>query len=70
MPSSVIRAFSYDERRRRLTIAFVSGEIYAYDGVPPQVVEDFRAAPSRGRFFGPNIRDSYPYRRLSRHDAA
>lgn len=65
MPSSVIRRFRYDEGRRRLTVTFVSGEVYEYEDVPPEVTEDFRAARSKGRFFGPNIRDRYSYRRLT-----
>ena len=65
MPSSVIRRFRYDERRRRLTVTFVSGEVYEYEDVPPEVTEDFRAARSKGRYFGPNIRDRYPYRRVT-----
>ncbi|MEH6663594.1 MAG: KTSC domain-containing protein [Brevundimonas sp.] len=66
MPSSVIRRFHYDEAARRLRIVFVSGDVYEYDGVPPEVIADFRAAPSRGRFFGPNIRDRYVFRRVER----
>ena len=64
MPSSVIRRFSYDEPHRRLRVMFTSGDVYDYDRVPPDVVEDLRAAPSKGRFFGPNIRTRYPYRRV------
>jgi len=66
VPSSVIRRFSYDETQRRLRVTFVSGDVYDYDQVPPEVVADFRAARSKGRFFGPNIRDAYPYRRVER----
>jgi len=66
MPSSVIRRFTCDETQRRLRVTFVSGDVYDYAGVPPEVVEDFRAAPSKGRFFGPHIRDRYPYRRIER----
>ena len=64
MPSSVIRRFSYDEPRRRLRVTFVSGDVYEYDGVPPEVNAAFRDAFSKGRFFGPNIRDRYPFRRV------
>lgn len=64
MPSSVIRRFRYDEGRR-LTVTFVSGEVYEYDDVPPDVTEDFLASWSKGRFFGPNTRDRYPYRRVT-----
>ncbi len=66
MPSSVIRRFSYDEPRRRLRVTFTSGDVYDYDGVPPEVVADFKAAFSKGRFFGPNIRDRFAYRRVER----
>ena len=66
MPSSVIRRFSYDPPRRRLRVTFVSGDVYEYDGVPPEVDAAFREAGSKGRFFGPNIRDRYPYRRVER----
>lgn len=66
MPSSVIRLYRYDEAARRLRIVFVSGDVYDYEDVPPQVIEDFRASPSKGRFFGPNIRDRYRYRRVAR----
>jgi hypothetical protein len=66
MPSSVIRRFSYDEPHRRLRVTFTSGDVYDYEAVPPEVVADFRAAFSKGRFFGPNIRDRYRYRRVER----
>ncbi len=66
MPSSVIRRFSYDEPHRRLRVTFTSSDVYDYDDVPPEVVEGFRAAFSKGRFFGPNIRDRYAYRRVER----
>ncbi|WP_428151533.1 KTSC domain-containing protein [Brevundimonas sp.] len=65
MPSSVIRWFRYEEPGRVLRVGFTSGEVYDYENVPPKVVEGLKAAPSRGRFFGPNIRDRYPYRRVT-----
>lgn len=66
MPSSVIRSFRYDPEARRLRIVFTSGDVYDYDRVPPELVRDFRAAPSKGRFFGPHIRDAFRYRRVIR----
>lgn len=66
MPSSVIRRFSYDEPNRRLRVTFTSGDVYEYDEVPPEVNAAFRAAFSKGQFFGPNIRDRYPYRRVEK----
>lgn len=64
MPSSVIRRFNYDEPRRRLRVTFVSGDVYDYIGVPPEVAEGFRAAFSKGRFFASHIRDRYPFERV------
>ena len=61
MPSSVIRDFDYDESTRRLEITFVSGKVYVYREVPPDVVSDFGAARSRGQFFNRYIRDAYRY---------
>lgn len=66
MPSTVIRRFDYDAPRRRLRVTFTSGDVYDYDAVPPEVAEGLQNASSKGRFFGPNIRDSYPYRRVRR----
>lgn len=64
MPSSVIRLYSYDEAARRLRVRFVSGAVYDYDEVPPDVVEALAAAASKGHFFGANIRDRFPFRRV------
>lgn len=64
MPSSVIRLYNYDEAARRLRVKFVSGAVYEYDEVPPEVVEALAAAGSKGRFFGARIRDHFPFRRV------
>jgi KTSC domain len=61
MPSSVIRRYRYDEMQRTLEITFVSGKVYVYADVPPDVFEDFCAAPSKGQFFNRHIRDCYAY---------
>lgn len=64
MPSSVIRRFRYDEAARRLRLTFVSGAVYDYDDVPPDVAEGLAQAPSQGRFFGLRVRDRYAHRRV------
>ena len=66
MPSSVIRAFAYDEARHRLDIEFVSGRHYAYHEVPPRLVEAMRRAGSKGGFFNRRIRDRFRFTRLER----
>jgi len=61
MPSSVIRDFEYDPRRRELEITFVSGKVYLYSDVPSDVFQAFVAAKSKGQFFNKYIRDCYAY---------
>lgn len=70
MPSSVIRRFSYDDRTSTLFVTFVSGELYAYLGVPPEASEGMRWAVSKGRYFSRHIRDRYLFRRMGPDDGA
>ena len=66
MPSTVIRHFSYEPAEAVLTVTFVSGERYAYEGVPEELYESWRAAFSKGQFFAARVRGRFPYRRLGR----
>jgi len=66
MPSTAIRAFSYDETNRDLTITFVSGRRYVYEGVPAAVYDAFKDASSRGGFFNHQIRDHYRFFEIGR----
>jgi hypothetical protein len=59
VPSSVIARFHHDPERRELEIVFTTGRRYIYRGVPPEAVEAFRAAFSKGRHFNAHIRDAY-----------
>ena len=65
MPSSVIRERFYDAGTSRLTITFVTGRIYVYEDVPPDVAADFDAASSKGQFFNFHIRDRYRCREIT-----
>jgi hypothetical protein len=69
MPSSVIRSFSCDPAERRLDILFVSGLLYSYHAVPPDVAEAMRHAPSTGEYFNAHIRDRYHFARVRRRAA-
>src|SRR5665213_3403874 len=51
MPSSVISSFTYEPERQRLVVTFVTGRIYEYADVPPEVARNFRASFSKGVFF-------------------
>jgi lysyl-tRNA synthetase class 2 len=62
---SVIRGIRYDPERRRLVVRFTDGDEYAYVGVPGEVHRSFAHADSKGRFFAREIRDRYPYNKLT-----
>ena len=55
----------YVPESRELTVEFVSGRRYVYSAVPPEDVEEFRLAFSKGSYFNRNIRDRFPCRELA-----
>jgi len=59
MPSSVIKAFAYDDEGQVLTITFVSGRAYAYQDVPADVAQGLRLAFAKGEYFNRAIRKRY-----------
>jgi hypothetical protein len=62
--SSAIERIYYSAKRRELFVAFTSGRVYVYFGVPQQEYDDFLSAPSLGQYFNFRIRDRYEYREL------
>jgi hypothetical protein len=64
MPSTVIRNFSYRADERELEVRFTTGRCYVYRDVPPEAVDAFRAAFSKGRHFNSRIRGQYAFREL------
>ncbi|RTE89344.1 KTSC domain-containing protein [Bradyrhizobium sp. LVM 105] len=65
MPSYVVRFFRYAPDTRELEVTFVSGRLYVYEDVPPEVAAAFRDARSKGAFFNHVIRDRYVYRDIT-----
>lgn len=63
MPSSVIQSFTHHKEEDRLIVRFASGLVYVYEGVPTEIVEGLRAAPSRGSYFNTAIRDRFRFAR-------
>jgi hypothetical protein len=63
MPSSVIRAYSYDALHAVLRIVFVSGAVYDYEAVPEFVYRDMKNAFSKGIFFNEHIKDKFKFSR-------
>ncbi len=65
MPSTAIRDHDYDAGTARLTVTFVTGRIYVYEDVPPDVAADFGSARSKGQFFNAHLRGKYHYREVA-----
>ena len=64
MPSTVIRRWDYDAADQRLDVEFVTGKRYSYHEVPARIVEEMRAAFSKGSFFNREIRDRFRFTRI------
>jgi len=62
--SSQIASFGYDSESQTLVIRFVTtGTTYHYFDVPPEIFDGLKAADSKGRFFGRNIRGVFRYQK-------
>ena len=65
MPSNAISDVTYDQKRERLTVTFVSGRVYEYVDVPAEVAASFQSAFSKGAFFNSFIRERYDFKELT-----
>jgi hypothetical protein len=65
MPSTVIRAATYDPDREVLDIVFTTGRHYLYRDVPPDAARAFQSAFSKGRHFNKHIRDAYEFTEIN-----
>lgn len=64
--SSTISSIAYDEASNTLGVRFHNGAEYHYFGVPQDVFESMRSAPSVGRFLDQNIKKAgYGYARVA-----
>lgn len=59
LKSSNLRAVSYDEDERTLTVYFVNGNSYEYADVPKSVYDALINASSAGRYFNRFIKGVY-----------
>jgi hypothetical protein len=64
--SSVIALVRYDADAETLDIAFQSGKVYRYFGVPAHTYGQLMAAESKGQFFNAHIRDRFSYAPVER----
>ena len=63
--SGTIQSVGYDAETMTLAVNFTHGTEYHYYGVPPEVVEQLRVAPSAGRFLNEQIKKAgYSYARV------
>ena len=63
--SSTIKKIGYDSSRQVLRVMFQTGSVYEYDNVPPSIMRDIMASPSKGTYFKRNVQGVYDSRRLS-----
>ncbi len=49
--SSTIRSMRYDPEARQMGVIFHNGSEYVYDGIPQEIFDTVRQAPSVGRAF-------------------
>jgi hypothetical protein len=65
MPSSVIDKISYFQESHTLRVEFVSGLIYDYHDVPPEVYKSLKIAGSKGRFLNFHIKGKFRFDRVN-----
>ena len=54
----------YNADSETLKIIYVSGNVYDYLKVPPQVYEAMRSATSKGTFLNKQIKGHYRYKKV------
>lgn len=63
LKSSTIRRVLFDEAHARMTLTFVDGRKYVFDGVGLGDYRALCAAPSAGRHFNEHIKGRFPCHR-------
>lgn len=59
--SSNLESAEYDGQTQTLTVTFLNGDEYSYDGVPPEIYRGLTLAGSAGKYFHRHIRDRFNY---------
>lgn len=62
--SSNVAEIGYDGDEMVLYVRFNKGALYYYEGVPPDVWEQFLYTDSKGRFIHTDLKGRYPYGRV------
>ena len=64
MPSTVISDIKYDPASSVLRVRFVSGEVYEYKNVPPEIYTALKTSDAKGIYLNRNIKGNYPFEKL------
>lgn len=65
LKSSSLASVGYERGSRTLELEFRKGGVYRYFEVPAALHEALLRAPSKGRFFAAELRNRFPYARVS-----
>lgn len=65
MPSSVVDTIDYFPENLTLRVKFISGLVYDYKDVPPEVFRTLKISGSKGRFLNFHIKGKYEYERIN-----
>lgn len=57
--SSLIDSVLYDQTAQKLSVRFLDGRVYEYQGVPQDVAQGLISAQSPGNYFWTYIRGAY-----------
>jgi len=63
--SESLNAVAYDNDENTLLVEFNNGKAYRYLDVPKRVYEGFMSTSLKEQNFNKNIKDRYPFQRLS-----
>ncbi len=62
--SKVLKSVGYDEATGTLEVEFKNGGLYEYSNVSPEEYAALMMAPSKGTYFGEQIRDKFSFKRI------
>ena len=62
--SSNVAQIGYDGDEAVLYVRFNNGALYFYEGVSPDIWDEFLYTDSKGRFIHTHLKDRYPYGRV------
>jgi len=64
MPSTVVASFHYNEKQQILTVVFLSGMVYEYRRVPPQIYQSMKESTSKGIYLNTHIKGKFDFTKV------